>query len=215
MKWKLLVTVMAAGSLAHAADKMEGLDFSTLSQSQLPLLEIMKPNHPDQPHKMPQECADAAITEDQHVAIMDAVYQGERERVKIESDLKLAIMDYMHTVMDPKSEAAAGDSTGALITEGVAKMASNKIGLKNKIIYTILKPEQRVKAVQCMMIMDRAEMQKKLGQICKQLPHRPGDGGGKHPHPHPRPEPTPAPSPAPTPAPEPTPAPTPEPTPAP
>jgi Spy/CpxP family protein refolding chaperone len=218
MKWTFLVSVLAAGTFAHAADSVENLDLSTVSQSPLQLIDLLAPQHGGPGgHAMPQACADAAITPDQHKSIMDAVYAAERERVKTQADLKLAIMDYMHTVSDEKSVAADGDKAGAMITDGVTKMVAAKVALKNNIIYTILTPEQRTKAVQCMMIMDRVEMHKKLEKMCKMLPSNPGHGGGHGGHHGPQPSPTPAPEPTPGPAPQPTPAPTPvpEPTPAP
>jgi hypothetical protein len=222
MKWTLLVSIMAAGTLAHAADKAvpEGIDLSQLSQSPLQLLEGFQPerrggdhdNGGPGAHKMPQACVDAAITDDQHKQIEQAVFSAEKDRVQIQADLKVAIMDYVHTLSDSTSDLAAGTAAGALITDGVSKMTNNNLALKNNIIYTILTPAQRTKAVQCLMILERAKMERKLGKICKDMPHhgRPGHGGGHHGKPEPMP--TPAPTPGPQPQPTATPAPQPQPT---
>lgn len=186
MKWTLLLSVMAAGTLAHATTSAPPVDLSTLSQSPLYLIEGLA-SHGGGGHPMPQACVDAAITDAQHVQIEEAVYQSEKERIKAESDMKIAMMDYMHTLNDPSSDLAAAQAASGLVADGAGKMAANHFSLGNTILYTILTPEQRPKAIKCLMTLHKMAMEDKMNKMCK-----------KKPKPHP---PVPAPTPAPTPVP--------------
>ncbi|RYZ79712.1 MAG: hypothetical protein EOP06_26685 [Proteobacteria bacterium] len=151
------------------------VDLAAFSSSPLELLPVFTPMHGAPTSPGHQACVDANITPDQHAQITEAIYQSERSHVKLQSDLKVAIMDYVHTLMNTASVSTDAEANSALVADGVAKLVALKTTLTNNIVYTILKPEQRVNAVKCMMMMEREMAKEKLGKICKALPINPNN----------------------------------------
>lgn len=84
-----------------------------------------------------------------------------RDEIQLKADLKLAFMNYGHTVMDKASDKAAGDAAGNGITEAITKIAQGHIALSNTILYDLVTPDQRAKTYQCMIDLHKNKKKKK------------------------------------------------------
>lgn len=213
MKWTLLASVFALGSWAHAAPTTipaNSFDLSTLSQSSLFYIDALAPKEGDDHRHLPKACEDAKVTDDQKTKIREAVYQSETTKAQLEANLKVAFLNYGHTLADSTSTLTAAQTAEATLTDSISKMATNRIDLKNNILYNILTADQRRPALACMMWMERMRMERKLDEICAihngyNPPPGPHPGPGPKPIPNPNPNPTPAPPPPPIPTPTPAP----------
>jgi Spy/CpxP family protein refolding chaperone len=142
LRMTIFAVVFAAGGIARGSD--------TLLASPLEILQALTPKV-----STPQACTDAAITPDQKTKIQDAAYQAMREKVQLDADLKLAFMNYGHTVMDATSDIAAAQAASLQVTDNIGKMAVAHMTLGTHILYEIVTPEQRAKTFECMVALHK------------------------------------------------------------
>ena len=103
-----------------------------------------------------------------------------RSEIQLKTDLKLAFMDYGHTVMDKTSDKAAADASAAKITDAVTKLAQGHLALSNNILYDIVTPDQRAKTYECMIALHKKGQKKGSDHGKKHDDHRRGGKHGKH-----------------------------------
>src|SRR5215217_4746056 len=89
-----IATTLLFGTLAQAATPVADQTMEKLNISPLTYLNAFAAP------TMPQSCTDAAFTADQQTAMRNEIYQAERRSVTLKANLKLAMMDYGHVVMD-------------------------------------------------------------------------------------------------------------------
>lgn len=163
MKWIFVAPLLIAGSMAKAAPA-NPVDLNTLSGNPLLVLESIAPEmmdkdkdkgdkhhgDKDKMKEMPAACKEAAFTDDQKTKVKESVYNSLREKVQLDANLKLAMMAYAKTVLDPASDLAAAEAASGEITTAVGALVDNHMALGNDIIYNIATPEQRPKTVECL-----------------------------------------------------------------
>lgn len=168
MKFKMIMiaAMMASGGLARAATTNPPgpkVDLNIIQSNPLELLQGLAPkddhddddDKKDDMKKMPQACTDAAITDDQKTKIKEAIFNNKRDKVQLEANLKIAFMNYAHTVMDKTSDMAAAQTASAAITDAIHKMADSHLGLGNDILYNLVTPDQRAKTFECMVALHK------------------------------------------------------------
>lgn len=169
MKTIFFTVALASTGIARAANTQPMVDLNTLQASPLEILQGLAPQaqtqgavtDPKKPAEIPQACKDAAITPEQKAKIDDAVYQAMREKVQLDANLKIAFMNYGHTVMDSKSDMAAAQAASAQVTDSVGKMAAAHMNLGTHILYEIVAPEQRAKTFECLVALHKMCKDKK------------------------------------------------------
>lgn len=179
MKMKVLIlAVMLAGGMARAAEvrlnqpnpEVDLNIIQSASQDLLPFVDPPEPTPSPSPEpspapspapapspdkRMPQACKDANITEDQKTQIKQAIYNNMRDEVQLKANLKLAFMNYGHTVMDKMSDKAAGETAGNGVVDAITKLAQGHMALSNTILYDIVTPDQRAKTYECILALHK------------------------------------------------------------
>jgi Spy/CpxP family protein refolding chaperone len=101
--------------------------------------------------RLPKSCKEANLTEGQKTQIKEAIYNNMRDETQLKANLKLAFMNYSHTVMDKNSDIGSAQTAAAGITDAVTKLAQGHLALGNHILYDIATPDQRAKTFQCIL----------------------------------------------------------------
>ncbi|HEY8272442.1 MAG TPA: hypothetical protein VIG33_16235 [Pseudobdellovibrionaceae bacterium] len=152
----LFTIALASTGIARAASSQPIIDLNALQASPLEISEGLAPlDRSDRdgkpPKEMPQSCKDAAITPEQKTKIDEAVYQANREKIQQDADLKLAFMNYSHTVKDATSDLQAGQNASTQLRDAIQRIVGSHLGLGTRILYEIVTPEQRAKTFECML----------------------------------------------------------------
>lgn len=163
MKLPMTLCAMVLASTAIAQAAQSQIDLSVLqSASPQEILEGLGPqrhkddkDEKDTKKEMPQSCTEAAITPEQKTKIEEAVYQAKREKIQQDADLKLAFMNYSHTLKDPTSDLKAGQDATTQLSDAIQKKVVAHLNLGTKIIFEIVTPEQRAKTFDCMVDMHK------------------------------------------------------------
>ncbi|MGZ3742886.1 MAG: hypothetical protein ACXWRE_09780 [Pseudobdellovibrionaceae bacterium] len=149
----LLAVVLASAGIAKAANSQPSplFDLSNSQASPQEILDGLRPfdNNQKIPKDMPQSCKDAAITPEQKTKIEEAVYQASKDKVQLDADIKLAFMNYSHTVKDPTSDLAAAQTASTQLSDSINKLVVAHINIGNHILYDIVTPEQRANTFEC------------------------------------------------------------------
>lgn len=168
MKWTLLLTVLAAGAMAHGTEKIDPLAFSPADDSSAQLLINVGPSVKG--HEMPESCKNVNLTSDQEDMLRDVVITSVKERIKIKAELRIAKLEYLHNISSEKSFSTEAETSGAQVSAGFGKLIANRIATTNTIIYSVLKPEQRRAATKCMLALRLKHKAHRLARMCKVLP---------------------------------------------
>ncbi len=165
MKWTLLLSVFAAGAIAHGAEKNDQLPSD---DSAVQFLMAVGPSA--MVKELPKSCKNVNLTPEQEALAREVIHSALKERIKIKAELRLAKLDYLHSIASDKSISAEAETSGAMITSSIAKLISNRVAATNTIIYSVLKPEQRRDATKCMLALKAKFKARKLARLCKALP---------------------------------------------
>lgn len=166
MTCALLAASLTTAGLANAATTRP-LDLNALSPSPESIQQALAPKYKrdkdksesrkerrqyqDDQKTEPKACTDAAITDDQKALIESAAFETKKEQIQQKADLKIAMMGYAQTVMDPATDKAAADTAAMQVTEGANKIMTTHLAFANKVFYDILQPTQRKNAFMCML----------------------------------------------------------------
>ncbi|MBS1960905.1 MAG: hypothetical protein JST04_01725 [Bdellovibrionales bacterium] len=94
-------------------------------------------------------CAKARPTADERKQIQAAYLDAEKVRVGLAADLKLALLDEKQLLSSADATFDAAQAASAKTADARAKLGAVKDKLRNTILYSILKPENRGLAAKC------------------------------------------------------------------
>ena len=159
MKTSLIVALLAFGFSAFA--EQETMDITQVSEASVDAL--LQAN----PAEMPASCIAANINDSQKMLVKDAVDTAKKEIMPLKADLKQSMQDYETTVKDTASNITVAQMAGLKIKDNFSKMADVKLNLANNIFYTILRPDQKSSAFDCLKDSAKASREEKLDKICQ------------------------------------------------
>lgn len=94
-------------------------------------------------------CTKARPTADERKLIQAAYLDAEKESVPLAADLKLALLDEKTLLASSDATFDSAQAASAKTADARAKLAAVKDRLRNTILYSILKPENRALAAKC------------------------------------------------------------------
>lgn len=125
--------------------------------------------------KVPESCAKLNPTDAQKQSYQDAVYESTKKRNLLQAQVKNARLDWMKNAISSSGTAAVSDTATKVSVTAMTELIQNKMELANTILFTILTPEQRQPAIECMKSLHKQKMHKRMANRCKSSRH----GGGE------------------------------------
>ncbi len=129
-------------------------------------------------------CPDAKFTDAQKTRIHETVYQFHKEKIQLDANLKKAKMEFVHGMLDARSDRGGVEKLGAAVTGSVTALVAAIQVLQVNIMMDVLQPAQRGPAMKCFIEMMKHHHHEKMAKMCKKH-HGGHPGGGQPGHDHP------------------------------
>lgn len=115
-------------------------------------------------------CEGVTLDEAQMMALHTAKFAYMKQKNTLDAVTKNAWMDYMHTLGDMASTRDQGVAAATAMSDAVTAGGAAKSEFEIKVFFDILKPEQRMPAMKCVMAAMKQKMQDDLKKKCAMLP---------------------------------------------
>lgn len=119
--------------------------------------------HEGHPGGMKGPCARVNLSDSQRTTLKEMIYQAKQKAIQTEADLKKAMMTLGHTLKDASSTREDGAAAQTAVNSALAAHLKIRQDLTLEVNYSVLQPNQREDAINCM-LMVRAMRAKKIGQ---------------------------------------------------
>jgi Spy/CpxP family protein refolding chaperone len=107
------------------------------------------PANQEQSDKKQGPCGKVDLDEAQKAQVRDAVFASEKNKITLKASLQEAILSYKELVVNPSTTVDEANTASTAINTAKSTLGANRSELKNQILFSILRPEQRKPAIAC------------------------------------------------------------------
>src|SRR5690606_29158077 len=100
-------------------------------------------DHHDHGHhgRVHEICSKVKLTDEQKVALRDAVIEYKKERIQLAAEKKIAGLNYLSAVLKDEAVKADAETAGTALTENATKTSESKVEFANDLLFDILTAE--------------------------------------------------------------------------